>query len=817
MRKITILMAFLFFVGIQFANAQTRTISGKVISADDGMGIPGVTVQVKGTTVGTTTDLDGKFSLKVEPAHKILVFSYVGMKTQEVTIGDQTTINITMESEAMMIDEVVVTALALSREKKSLGYAVEELDGDDVNRVSDVNVVSSLSGKATGISIIKPNTMGGSANVLIRGSSSLTQNNQALFVVDGVPLSNNNTNSQVVQHGTTQNQGWGGYDYGNAAMDINPDDIESVTILKGAAATALYGARAANGVILITTKKGKRGPGEKRIGVTWSSSVLWEQADMSTAPQWQNTYGAGYGPFYEDPTAYFFYADIDGDGVNDLITPSSEDASWGAKFDPDKMVIQWDALDPLRDNYGEKRPWLAGANGLDYFFNTGTSYTNNLTFNGYNDDGSFRLSYTNVDQTGILVNSEFKRNTLNFSGDYNFTKKLKMEANISYVNTYAKGRFGTGYDGMNPMQSFGQWFERNVDLKRLDQNYLRPNGEQLSWNHSYYDNLSPIFFDNPYFVRRKSYEDDVRNRVFGYTALYYKFTDWLSFSNKVMLDFYSGVQNERIAVSSVDDSYYSNFTEQFMELNIESILKFNKTWDKFSLHAFVGTNIRKNRYETIMGNTVGGLVVPDLYTVRNSVSPYVVNESLQNYGINSVFGSVSMGWNSFLYLDLTDRWDKSSSLPDGADSFNYWSASLSLVLTEMSALRDLSWMPLLKLRANYAQVGNDAVPYSLQSTYSQNTSWGDVPMFSVNSTLQNPDLKPELTKSLEFGLEAHFLNSRIRIDVAQYKSTTYNQILPVAVSPFSGYSRMWVNGGEMENKGWEVGLVLVPIESKNWH
>ncbi|MCF6342627.1 MAG: SusC/RagA family TonB-linked outer membrane protein, partial [Bacteroidales bacterium] len=685
--------------------------------------------------------------------------------------------------------------------------------------VADDNVVSGLAGKASGVSIIKPNTMGGSANVLIRGSTSLTQNNQALFVVDGIPMDNTNTNSIVSQHGTNQNQGWGGFDFGNAAMDIDPNDIENVSVLKGAAATALYGSRAANGVILITTKKGSRAaPGKKKIGFTWNSSVLFNQADMSTAPKWQNQYGGGYGPFYEDPeTAHFFYADLDGDGVNDLIATTSEDASWGEKFDPNLMVIQWDALDPLQDNYAEKRPWVAGANDLDYFFKTGYTFTNNFTFSAANENGAFRLSYTNLDQTGILVNSELKRNTLNFSGDYNFTEKLKVEANVTYVNTNAKGRFGTGYDGLNPMQSFGQWFERNVDLKRLDEGYLRPNGEQLSWNSSYYNDLNPIYFDNPYYVRRASYEDDYRDRIYGYTALTYKFSDNLSFSGKGMLDTYNQVQNERIAYGSVDDSYYSNFTNTVTELNFELMLKYNKTWDKFSLHALIGSNARKNKFESIQGNTVGGLVVPGLYTVSNSVSPYEVRENLIESGINSLFGSVSLGWNSFLYLDLTDRYDVSSTLPTDNNGYNYWSGSLSFVLTEMAAMRDISWMPLLKLRANYAEVGNDAPAYSLISTYSQNTNWDKNPLFSVNSTLQNPNLVPERTKSLEFGLEAHFLQSRIRLDVAQYKSTTYNQILPVAVSPMSGYSRMWVNGGEMENKGWEVGLVVVPIESKDWH
>jgi hypothetical protein len=357
---------------------------------------------------------------------------------------------------------------------------------------------------------------------------------------------------------------------------------------------------------------------------------------------------------------------------------------------------------------------------------------------------------------------------------------------------------------------------RNVDLKRLDEHYLRPNGDQLSWNSTYYDNLSPIFFDNPYYVRRASYEDDFRNRVFGYVKLNYKFTDYLSLHVKGMLDYYATVQNERIAAGSVDPSYYSNLTKQVSEVNLEAMLKFNKTWDKFSLSALLGTNSRINKSEYIFGNTVGGLVVPGLYSVQNSVSPYQVSESLVERGVNSVFGQASFGWNNFLYLELTDRYDKSSTLPEGKNGYNYWSGSLAFTLTEMAALRDLSWMPLLKLRVNYAEVGNDAPAYSLKSTYTQNTSWDGNPLFSVNSTLQNPELVPERTKSLEFGLEAHFLQSRLRLDVSNYSSTTYNQILPVAVSPSSGYSYMWVNGGEMENKGWEVGLVGVPVRTKNW-
>ena len=420
MRKFTILLAIMFF-GLQLAFAQTR-VTGTVTSAEDGMGIPGVTVKVQGMTVGTITDIDGKYALDVPADGTALGFSYIGMEAQVVSIAGKTIIDVVMQSSATALNEVVVTALGISREKKSLGYAVQEIGGESVNEVRETNFVNSLSGKITGMHIRQSNTMGGSANILIRGTSSLTQNNQALFVVDGVPVDNNNTNEDRFAANETvaeQNDGWGGYDYGNAAMDINPDDIESISVLKGAAASALYGSRAANGVILITTKKGKKNI--NGIGVTINSGITVSTIDKDTAPKWQKKYGGGYGPFYENEGVagvddhMFFYADIDGDGTEDLIQPTSEDASWGHEFDPNLMVIHWDALDPLADNYGEKRPWVAGANDYTYFFQTGMKWTNSVAFDGATDKGNFRLSYTNVDEKGLLPNSSIKKNTLNFS------------------------------------------------------------------------------------------------------------------------------------------------------------------------------------------------------------------------------------------------------------------------------------------------------------------------------------------------------------------------------------------------------------------
>ena len=825
MRKFTLFLAFVFFIGMQFLQAQDRNITGTITSSDDGQPIPGVQVVVKGTTIGTVTDLDGKYTLSVPESATVLVYTFVGMASQEVTIGDQSSIDVVLEPDVLNLEGVVVTALGISREKKSLGYAVQEVDGEQLNTVRNSNFVNSISGKVSGVQIRQSNTMGGSANILIRGSSSITQNNQALFIVDGVPIDNNNTNQdRYVANGydrqDEQNDGWGGYDYGNAAMDINPDDIESMSVLKGSAATALYGSRAANGVILITTKKGTRG--RKGIGITINSGLQIANIDKSTAPQWQDKYGGGYGPFYENPAmegveeAYFFYHDIDGDGVDDLIAPTSEDASWGHKFDPNLQVVHWDALDPLASNYGEKRPWVAGENGLDYFFQTGLQWTNNVSFDAGNDFGRFRLSYTNVDEEGTAPNSKIKKNILNFAGDYNFTKRLKAEANITYSNIEGLGRYGTGYDGLNPMQSFGQWFQRNVDMKRLDEKYLRSDGSQLSWNHSYYDDLHPIYFDNPYWVRRKNFQDDRRDRVYGFAGLTYDFTDYLSISGKAMLDTYTEIQNERIAVGSVDPSYFSQYTRNFMENNYELMLRFNKTFGDFSVAAILGTNARKNRMQSILGETVGGLVVPDLYTASNSVSPPRVIEELKKWGVNSVFFSGSVGFMNFLYLDVTGRNDWSSTLPEENNSYFYPSASLSVVLSELGGLQDIDWLSFAKVRGNFAQVGNDAPPYSVFTTFQQGTSWGDNALFSVNDIKQNETLLPETTDEIEFGAEASFFQRRLSFDVAWYKRNTKDQIMPIAVSEMAGFNQLWVNGGEVENTGWEVSAFGTPVKTQNF-
>ncbi|RLD42966.1 MAG: SusC/RagA family TonB-linked outer membrane protein, partial [Bacteroidetes bacterium] len=443
MRKITFLIAFFFLAGMQIVQAQTKVVSGKISSAEDGGAIPGATVVVKGTTIGTTSGMDGTYKISYDGAkYNTLVFSFMGMATQEIEVGAKTSIDVNMAPSITELEGAVITALGISREKKSLGYSTQEVSGDDINVVKNENFVNSISGKVSGVQVKANNNFGGSTNIIIRGTTSLTGDNQALFVIDGVPVNNTNTNS------STQRQGGSGYDFGSAVSDINSDDIESINVLKGAAATALYGSRAANGVIIITTKKGNKSVkgGANAIGITISSSYTVGIIDKSTFPKYQTGYGAGYGPYYSggDHPGLFEY-DYDGDGNDDLLVPTTEDASYGEQFDPSLMVYQWTSFVPESENYGKKTPWTVGANGPITFFNNSNTLKNSVAVNGGTEKSSYRASYTNTYQTGIMPNSELKRNNLGFNASHTFAKGLDVSASVNYANTNTTGRNSSGY------------------------------------------------------------------------------------------------------------------------------------------------------------------------------------------------------------------------------------------------------------------------------------------------------------------------------------------------------------------------------------
>jgi len=823
MRKI-LLLFFAFCGFLLTASGQQKSISGTVTGAEDGQPVIGCTVQLKGSATGTTTDVNGKYTLSVPQEAAILVFSYVGMKTQEVEIGGRSSVNVVLESEITSLNEVVVTALGVSREKKSLGYSVQQIGGEELNTARETNFVSSMSGKVSGVSIKQPNTMGGSANVVIRGNASLLGNNQALFVVDGIPIDNSITNTE------TMKTGGGGFDYGNAAMDINPDDIASISVLKGAAASALYGSRAANGVILVTTKKGVKNTG---LGITVNSSVLFSKIDNTTLPKYQKEYGGSYGPYYDTDDGYFLLYDVDGDGTDDEVVPIFDDASWGAKFDPDRKVVHWDGLDPLASNYGEKRPWVFPDHSIESLFETGIKYTNNISFDGGNEFGSFRLSYTNADEKGIMANSSIKRNTVTLTGTYDLSERMKIEANASYISQKAIGRFGTGYDEQNPMQVFGQWFQTNVDVLDLLNNYKSPvDGSHRTWNYTDIptaDNPPRAYYaNNPNWVRYENYNNDGRDRFFGYGKLSYKLADWASLEGRLANDFYSEYQERRVAIGSAEAGAlpdYTKYVRTFNEFNADLMLRFQKDFGTFSLNGLVGSSTRTNDIRSVLSSTVGGLSIPNYFAIDNTIASAFVEENEILTRINSYYGNASLGFRRLVYVDLTARYDISSTLPEANNGYFYPSISTSFILSELGGLKDLSFLSFLKARINYAEVGADAPAYKTKLNYIAGRPWSNIGMFSLQSNIHNvelipalfnADLLPERTKSIEAGLEARFLKDRFGFDFSYYKNNTFDQIIPIEVSRASGYSAIYINAGEIQNLGYEFTLNAVPVQKKDF-
>ena len=802
---LTLLLAFM----VQFSFAQERTITGTV--SDETGALPGVSVLIEGTTTGAETDFDGNYTIMANEGDN-LRFSFVGMTTVVRAVGSNNNINVTLVSSENTLDEVVVTALGIKREKKSLGYATQEVKGDAVNTAKDPNFVNSLSGKVAGIDVKASGTMGGSTNVVIRGYSSLFNSNQALFVVDGVPVSNINTNS------SDQSTGRGGYDYGNAAQDINPDDIESVNVLKGGAATALYGSRAANGVIVITTKRGKD-RGNQGIGVTVNSSVTFNKYNQDTFVKYQDKYGAGYSDYYYDAggpgDGGFFARDMNGDGIDDLTTPSTEDASFGARFDPDLPVYQWDSWYPQLDTYLQPSPWVAAENDPNSYFQTGSTLFNSVALDGANEKGSFRLGYTNMNQSGILENSSVIRDNVDFGGSFKLTEKLTASAQATYVKTKGKGRYGTGYDSQNPMQAMRQWWQTNVDLKDQKAAYFATR-DNITWNsNDPLTDLSPIYSDNPYWTRYENYETDQRNRVYGNVALTYEIKEWLSLYGRVTLDNYSGIQEERIAIGSVDIPNYTRFNESFNENNFDLMLNVNKDLtEKLNLTGVVGMNIQKTSYSSINASTNGGLNVPNLYSLSNSKGTLLApTEYEYNRRTDGYFANASLGYDNLLYIEGSYRYDIASTLPTDNNGYSYYGVSGSFLF---SSLFNSNLLSLGKLRVGYAKTGNSARPLSVYRAYSLGNNVGGQATASLPSTNNNAELKNEVSHEIEVGLEMSFAKNRLGFDLSVYDKTSEDLITPVAISAATGYTAQWLNAGEVQNKGIEVSLFGSPIRTDNF-
>jgi TonB-linked SusC/RagA family outer membrane protein len=806
-RILTTLTVLLAFVVASYAQ---REISGK-IADEKGNALIGASVTETGTNNGTITDENGMFSLQVSPGAKSLEVSYIGYSERTIQLGVSNTVEVVL-SEGVALSETVVTALGIRRNRNDLPYSAQSVNSDDITRTRDNNVVNSLAGKVAGLNIKRNNSLGGSTNIILRGNRSLTGSSQALFVVDGVPYDNSTTNT------ANQQTGRAGYDYGNAAADLNPDDIESMTVLKGAAASALYGSRAANGVVMITTKKGR----SKGIGVTINTGFTTGSIDKSTFAKYQKSYGGGYGAYYadyeDDPDLFFLNDDINNDGVLDKITPLTEDASYGPAFDPNVMVYQWDAFDPSSPNFRKARPWVAGANDPTTFFTKPSGTNNSIFFDGGNEKGTFKLGYTHTSDKGILPNSKLTKHLVNFGATYNLTEKLTAEGSINFSKINGLGRYGTGYDSKNLMTNFRQWWQTNVDIKEQEEAYFRQK-KNVTWNWAGYDanfhGVGPIYWDNPYWTRHENYESDSRSRYFGYARLNYQFTPNFGLMGRVGLDSYTEIQEERINVGSIDPSEYSRWNRDYKEYNYDLMANYNKKFADFGMDLNVGTNVRNTLTESIFAVTNGGLSAPGLYSLTNSKDPINAPEEIyQPTKIVGVFGSAMFSYRNFLFLDLTARNDVSSTLPKGANSFFYPSVSFGFKFSEF--LKQFDFLTFGKLRINYAEVGNTAPAFATNDYYDILPALNGVPIASTENTKANLNLKPERTQSSEIGLELAFWNNRITFDATYYNMNTIDQIIPLTISRATGYNSKYINAGKVNNKGVELSLFVTPVKSNDF-
>ena len=686
------------------------------------------------------------------------------------------------------IEGVVVTALGIKREKKSIGYAAQDINGDVLSKARQNNAVSALSGNVAGVQVTAPSTMGGSSRIVIRGIGSVTGENRPLIVVDGVPLDNSNYNS------TSTQRGGGGRDYGDASFDINPDDIETVTVLKGGPAAALYGARAGNGVILYTTKSGKKGKTE----ITLNSGVSFES--IYKYPNLQKEYGGGFGPFEQ----------VNINGKNYNVAYYAMDESWGPKYDPNVKYLPWNAFDPeFADDYLKEIPWVAPKNDVDSYFETGANFNNGVSFSKGFQGTNIRVSFNNNKIEGILPNSTLTKNNFAINVNSDLSEKVKIESSLNYVLTKGFNRPEQGYSDNSVAQKFFQWGQRQLDMSKL-RDYKLANGSQRTWNRVSWDDATPMYSDNPYWTAYENVSNDKRQRVFGNFGLTYKITKNLYAVGNIYGDVYSLYTDERVAIGSQAQPYYSEALRNFSEYNFEGRLHWNTKFSDFSLNTMVGANRRDAKYNSVSGTTVGGMVIPNFYSLSNSVSPAQASNYKSWRRVNSVFGMASLGWKDMLYLEATGRNDWFSTVTE--DVF-YPSLTGSFVFSQVFKP---SWLSFGKVRAGWAKVGNDTNPYNIETYVDARTPFQGNPRYSNPTAANNPNLKPELKTTMEVGLEMKLFNNRFGFDVTAYDVKTNDLITPLEVDPATGFGSKWVNAGELENKGIEATVFVSPIKTNDF-
>jgi TonB-linked SusC/RagA family outer membrane protein len=752
----------------------TATISGKITSKTDGLSLPGVTVLEKGTSNGTVTDVEGVYLLTLRGEKAVLVFSYIGFESVEITVASQSTIDLIMEETTQAMNEIVITALGIGREKKSLGYSVGEVKGDAVRNVTQENAINALAGRVAGVTVNQTSGVGSSTSIVIRGATSLTSDNQPLFVIDGVPVSNSLGNMRSMG-------GRNEVDYGNQISDLNPDDIESISVLKGPSAAALYGTRAGNGVVLVTTKKGRKG---ERMAVNFSSSNVFEQPVRFLDFHYKFSNGNRVG-LLDERSEYWTGIPLD-QGISAV--------QWNSPVGPDGKRIPTE-MNSYRDN-------------MRNFLEAGVTSTNSLAITGSTDKTTYKLAYTNMSHNGMIPNSDLFRHNLSFSAGFDITEKLKLSTDVNLSKSLSNDRPSTGNRGANAAESVYNWSHVNIaDLR----DYWLPGQEEFQ-QKAPSDNM-----DNPYFIAYGINNGFVRDRVMGNIKLDYKWSENLNSHLRMSYDTYAENRETKIPYSYTRErrgGYHLQDINQ-AESNLEFLTTYKKDVGDLNLSFSAGANaMNQNFRDNYMGSRDGvGLVVPGLYRISNIRQDGIAYEnSSSRRAIYSVFGLASFGFKDQLYLDLTARNDWSSTLPASNRSYFYPSASLSWIANYTFNLPEN--ISMLKFRAGLAQVGNDTSPYAITPVMG-NSNWGNLVFNTYPGNLLNSNLAPEINTSFEYGMDLNLFNNRITFEGTYFYQENKNQILNVQGPSSSGFPTRQINAGMISSRGWEIMLGGTPIQNAN--
>ena len=769
-RHVSLLTALLLLFFSFSSQAQSIKVSGVVTGKPDGLPLDGVTVRVKGTARATQTNNAGRFSISATSGD-VLQFSFIGYQPSELSISD-TSVQVSLEQANGTLNEVVVTALGIVRQKKSLGYAVQELKSKDISETSEPNLINTIEGKVAGVRVTNSQGEMGSSRIIIRGETSISGNNQPLFVINGFPVDNEQ------QLGTAPSR-----DFANPISDINPNDIESISFLKGPNAAALYGSRAAHGVVLIKTKQGRK---KKGVGISVNSNTTF--SNLLTLPKYQNVFGQG-------ANGEFSYKDGAGGGVNDNV-----DESWGPKMSGQLIPQFFD---------GTPTPFVPHPDNVKSFFKTGVSYANGVSIGDAGDKYDYRFSANTQKLFGVIPNSGFGRNNFSLNSTLKLDPKLTLTVNANYVQTNSANLPGSGGKRSTSTMLQFIWMGRQVDMDKLRDHYYST-GSPLNWNNAYYS--------NPFFVANQNTVGQRRDRLIGNIGLSYKITNELTANLKSATDYYTDRRKLQIAYGTSGTPFgsYEEDAYTISENNTEFTLNYNKKLNSdFTLNVLAGSNVRVYSNQR-NDQKAPRLAVAGVYTLTNSRDPLVSSNYFAKSKIYSLFGSAELSYRNYAFLNITSREDWASTLPLNNLSYFYPSVSASLVLSDAFDIKS-DVLSYAKVRGGWSKVGAEAGAYKLNNFYPFITpTFGAYPQLTADAIYLDPNLKPEMTTSSELGVEAGFFNNRVRLDLSVYHSSSYNQILNVDVSPTTGYSQKLVNAGRLNNKGIEVQLGVTPIKSSHF-